>query len=214
MARKEFDFSGFSAIEARNALKVEVRRGENFSVAVEADAEALDDVKVSLIDGTLKAKLEARWGHIGLLFKGVSSPKLIVTMPEIKSIELVAASRGEVTGFTGLEKFQATLASASKLTGDIGCSKLKLEGGAASHFELTGSAETAEIDLSAASNANLEKMNVGDARIKLGGASTLTVNMTGKLDAEVSGASSLRYLGSPNIGDLKITGASSFSKKS
>jgi hypothetical protein len=213
MARKEFDFKGFTAVEARNAMKVEVRRGESFSVAVEADTEALDDVKVSLVDRTLKAKLEARWGHIGLLFKGASSPRLIVTMPELRSIELAAASRGEISGFTGLETFQATLAGASSLSGDVACRRLKLEGGAASHFQLSGSAETAEIDLSAASNANLEKMTVGDARVKLGGAASLTVNMSGKLDAEVSGASNLRWLGTPSLGDVKITGASSFSKK-
>ena len=213
MARKEFDLSGFTGVEVRNAMKLDVRQGESFSVAVEADDEALKDVKVSLADGRLLAKLEPRWGHIGLIFKGVSSPKLIVTMPELKYIELAAASRGEITGFTGLESFQVILAGASSLTGDIVCKVLKLEGGAASHFVLSGSAERAEIELSAASNANLEKMSVGDAKVKLGGASTMTINMTGKLDAEVSGASTLRYLGSSAIGDLKVTGASSFSKK-
>ncbi len=213
MARKEFDFSGFTAVEARNALKVEVRRSDSFSVAVEADDEAIADVKVSLTGGRLVAKLDARWGHIGLLFKGASSPKLFITMPEIKSIELATGTRGEITGFSGLERFEATLAGASKLTGDVACQTLKLEGGAASSFELSGSADTADIDLSAASNANLEKMSIGGAKVKLGGAASLTINISGKLDAEVSGASSLRYIGSPVIGDLKVTGASSFSKK-
>ena len=213
MARKEFDFSGFTAVEVRNAMKLDVRQGEIFSVAVEADEEALKDVKVSLADGRLLAKLEPRWGHIGLIFKGVSSPKLIVTMPELKYIELAAASRGEISGFSGLETFQAILAGASSLSGDVACKHLKLEGGAASHFELSGSAESADIELSAASTAKLEKMSVGDAKVKLGGAASLTLNISGKLDAEVSGASSLRYLGSPAIGDIKITGASSFSKK-
>ncbi len=213
MTRKEFDFSGFTSIEARNALKVEVKRGDNFSVAVEADEEALKDVKVSVTDGKLMAKLEPRWGHIGLLFKGVSSPKLIVTMPELRYLELAAASRGEISGFTGIDSFEAILAGASSLTGDIGAKVFKLEGGAASHAVLSGSAEKAEIELSAASNANLEKFALGDAKIKLGGAASLTINISGKLDAEVAGASSLRYLGTPAIGDLKITGASSFSKK-
>ncbi|XUX00458.1 MAG: head GIN domain-containing protein [Dehalogenimonas sp.] len=213
MARKEFDFSGFTGVEVRNAMKLEVKRGDQFSVAVEADDQALNDVKVSVFGGTLTAKLEARWGHIGLVFKGVSAPKLIVTMPELRSIELAAASKGEISGFGGLETFQATLSGASTLSGDVACKQLKLEAGAASHFELNGSAETADIELTAASNANLEKMTVGDARIKLGGAASMTIDVKGKLDANVSGASNLRWLGTPTLGDVKITGASSFTKK-
>ena len=214
MARKEYDFSGFTGVEAKNAMKVEVKRGDSFSVAVESDDQALGDVNVTMFNNMLTAKLEARWGNIGRMFKGVSSPKLLVTMPDIRSLELAAASRGEMSGFTGQESLQLTLAGASSLTGDVSCKQLKLEGGAASHFELTGSAATADIDLSAASNANLEKMTIGDAKIKLGGAASMTINLNGKLDAEVSGASNLRWLGTPTLGVIKITGASSFSKKS
>jgi hypothetical protein len=213
MTRKEFDFTGFTGVEIRNALKADIRRGDAFSVAVEADEQALNDVKVSVFGDRLVAKLEARWGHIGLVFKGVSSPKVLVTLPDLRYLELAAASRGEVIGFSDLDNLQVVLAGASSLTGDIGAKKMKLEGGAASHFELSGSAGNAEIELSAASNANLEKMNVGDARIRLGGAASLTINMSGKLDAEVSGASSLRWLGMPALGDVKITGASTFAKK-
>ncbi|MEN8615382.1 head GIN domain-containing protein [Dehalogenimonas sp. THU2] len=213
MARKEFDLSGFIAVEARNAMKVEIARGDIYSVAVEAEAEIIDEVKVEVFGDKLKAKFETRWGHLGLLLKQTPSPRLIVTMPEIKSIELVAATRGSITGFTGIDRFQAELAGASKLNGNIQCRELKLEGGAASHFELSGSAATAVIDLSAASNANLENLTVGDATAKLVGAASLTLNITGKLDADISGASNLRWLGTPTIGDLKITGASSFSRK-
>jgi len=134
-------------------------------------------------------------------------------MPELRSIELAAASKGEISGFSGLDTFQATLSGASTLSGDVACKQLKLEAGAASHFELSGSAETANIELTAASNANLEKMTVGDARIKLGGAASMTIDVKGKLDAIVSGASNLRWLGTPTLGDVKITGASSFTKK-
>ena len=214
MGRKEYAFSGFNSIEVRNAMKVEIKRGDVFTVAVEADDQALDDVKVNVFNNILTAKLEPRWGHVGMFFKGVSSPKLIITMPELRSIELGAASRGEISGFIGLDTFRATLSGASTLTGDIGCKQLKLEGGAASHFELSGTAGTADIELSAATNANLEKLLVGDAKVKLGGAASMTINITGKLDGEVTGASSLRWLGTPTLGDVKITGASSFSKKS
>ncbi|KTB47686.1 head GIN domain-containing protein [Dehalogenimonas alkenigignens] len=213
MARKEYDFSGFTEVEARNALKVEIRRADTYSIAVEADEEVLNDIKLTVAAGRLTARLEARWGHLGLLFKGSPTPKVLIAMPSLQAVEFAAASRGEITGFAGGGLFKVELAGASKLSGDVACGTLEIMAGAASHVELTGKADSAAVELSGASNANLEKMSLGDAKVKLGGASTATLNLTGKLDADVTGASSLRWLGTPEMGNIKITGASSFSRK-
>lgn len=213
MTRKEFDLSGFTAVEARNALKVEISYGDSYAVAIDADKEIIGEVKVEMTGDKLKAKLVTRWGHLEMLFKQTPSPRLIITMPQLKYLELAAATRGNITGFSGVDSFQAVLAGASRLTGDIECRELALEGGAASFFELTGSTAALKIDLSGTSHANLEKMSTGDTRAKLAGASSLTLNSNGRIDADVSSASNLRWLGSPTMGDIRITGASSFSKK-
>lgn len=41
----------------------------------------------------------------------------------------------------------------------------------------------------------------------------ITSNLEGRLDAEVSGASSLQYLGDPTMGDINTSGASTINKK-
>ena len=51
-----------------------------------------------------------------------------------------------------------------------------------------------------------------DKGIGLSGASDGTVNLTGTLDADVSGASKLRYYGNPTMGDIETSGASSIKK--
>jgi hypothetical protein len=150
---------------------------------------------------------------LGLLFKQVSSPKLLVTMPELESVKLAAATRGRMTGFTGREVFVAELAGASRLTGDIECGQLRLEGGAASFFELSGRVQNLVVDLSGTSHASLEKLTAGDTVAKLSGGSTLTVDIQGRLDADITGASSLRWTGAPSLGDVKVTGASSLARK-
>jgi hypothetical protein len=45
------------------------------------------------------------------------------------------------------------------------------------------------------------------------GASTATVNASGTLDAEASGASHVRYLGSPTLGNVEVSGASSVERE-
>ena len=201
------DFSGFTQLEISSTFDVEVVRDSAYSVSVTTNQNIFDYLDISKDGDTLKIRLKN--GSYT-----VASLKARVTMPELVSLEVNGASHATMSGFTTSQAMKFTASGASTLTGDIACKQVKLEAGAASHFELSGSADTADIELTAASNANLEKMIVGDARIKLGGAASMTIDVRGKLDANVSGASNLRWLGTPTLGDVKITGASSFSKKS
>ena len=59
----------------------------------------------------------------------------------------------------------------------------------------------------------LASFQVGNADVKLKGASHSTVNMDGQLDANLSGASKLYWLGKPVMGDVKTAGASTVSRK-
>ena len=54
---------------------------------------------------------------------------------------------------------------------------------------------------------------VNNTDVKLSGASTGTVNLSGKLDADLSGASKLNYSGEPTVGAINISGGSTLSKK-
>jgi hypothetical protein len=52
-----------------------------------------------------------------------------------------------------------------------------------------------------------------DADVKLQGASHSTINTDGNLDANLSGASKLYWLGKPVMGNIKTFGASTVSSK-
>jgi hypothetical protein len=68
-------------------------------------------------------------------------------------------------------------------------------------------------DVSGASRLNLGDFKVNDADVTLSGASSGTVNTGGRLDANLSGASKLSYIGEPTVGDINTSGASTLSKK-
>ena len=52
-----------------------------------------------------------------------------------------------------------------------------------------------------------------DANVEASGASEVTVNASGRLDADASGASDVYYLGSPILGRIDTSGASSVERK-
>jgi hypothetical protein len=54
---------------------------------------------------------------------------------------------------------------------------------------------------------------VADADVEASGASKATVNPSGRLDADASGASSIYYLGSPTLGKIDTSGSSTVKPK-
>lgn len=84
---------------------------------------------------------------------------------------------------------------------------------AASTVTLGGRPGSLEIIGSGSCRLELSDFAVHDARVNLSGASQATVNLDGRLDADLSGASTLLYMGEPVLGDISVTGGSTISKK-
>ena len=83
---------------------------------------------------------------------------------------------------------------------------VKLSG--ASHSTFAGASKQLAIECSGASHINAARLTAKTVTADLSGASTAHVNATEELEAEASGASTLRYVGQPAKLDKEISGAS------
>jgi len=54
---------------------------------------------------------------------------------------------------------------------------------------------------------------VVNADVSLSGGSRATINLDGRLDADLSGGSNLLYIGDPTMGDINTSGGSTVGKK-
>jgi hypothetical protein len=77
------------------------------------------------------------------------------------------------------------------------CPHLEMSG--ASRANLSGTATTSDATLSGASRLTANELSIGDLTIDLSGASNAEVTVMGSLSAAASGASTLRYAGSPTV---------------
>jgi hypothetical protein len=94
-----------------------------------------------------------------------------------------------------------------ELSGDV---RLDVQG--ASRVELSGTAYDAVIDIKGASQAKLENFTVHNAKVKVAGASSAVVKADGRLDIDATGASNVRWVGNPTMGDVRSGGASTLHK--
>jgi Putative auto-transporter adhesin, head GIN domain len=205
----EKDLSGFSRVTASSAFRVDISQADGYSVAITVDEKVVPYLDVAVQGDTLRIALRS-----GLSLSGAMAPMdAKVTMPKLTGLDLSGATQTKITGFKSGENLDANASGASQLTGDIEAGSVRFGISGASRMTLQGKGQSMNLEASGASQANLEEFQVGNANVQVSGASRATVNATGRLDADVSGASTLRYAGNPTMGSIKSSGASTIQPK-
>jgi hypothetical protein len=204
---EQYAFGNFTRVEISSAFEFEIKQSSSYSINVTADDNVIDYVQVSQDGPTLKIRLET-----------VSGLRLVtlrasVTIPQLHGLTVSGASHGTVSGFSSTEDLDITVSGASRITGDITADDIAFDVSGASTIQLEGSADKMVAAVSGASRFNLADFAVNDVDVNISGASTGTVNLDGTLDANVSGASTLFYIGEPVMGTISVSGASTLTRK-
>jgi hypothetical protein len=224
---REFGNTDFTRVEIGYAFEAEIYQDNAFLVKITLDDNLYEYLDLSQNGDTLKITMKP-----GYVFSKATQ-RAVVTLPYLERLEISGASRANVSDFVSLDSLDFEISGASQIavTGvsspDIhvlvsGASKADVDMTMTSgHFELSGastldivgSARDISVDASGASRADLSDFPVINAWINLSGASNGTINAAGELNADLSGASTLHYIGNPALGDISTSGASTISPK-
>ncbi len=207
---EDFEFADFASVEVFNVFDVEIVQSDSFSVTIRADDNILELVNVSKNGETLSVRLRQ-----GLTISTGVTLEARITMPDLEALDLSGATSGTVSGFRSEGQIDIELSGASNLDGDLEAGNIDFDVSGASRVTLEGSAAEATIVVSGASRLDLADFPADTAEVIVSGASEATVNVQERIDsADVSGASRLRYLGDPSLGDVSASGASTVEKES
>jgi hypothetical protein len=227
MITEQFDYADFSRVQVANVFEVEISQSDTFSISVTADDNIMEYVIINRSGDTLQVRLKQGYNYHSI------TAIAKIGMPDISRLDLSGATEGIINDFTCSDNITLTVSGASKLTlsdlsaGDVqievsGASNITgnltagdadFEVSGASNLSLAGSGQALKAEVSGASNMSLDDFTTDNADIDVSGVSTGVVNTGGTLDANVSGASTLYYIGSPLMGDIDISGASGIQKK-
>jgi hypothetical protein len=203
-ATEHYAVNGFKAVNIHSAFEVEITRADEFDVSVTTDDNLLQFVKVVENGGTLTVSLEP-----GKNVRNKTEMTLKIAMPDLESVKLSGACKGQFKGFKAGKRLSIEVNGASTITGDVETGELSVVAEGASGVTLHGKARDALVEGSGASHLHLNDVALGHAVVHLSGASTGKVNVKDQLDFDVSGASHLTYRGHPTLGDQERSGASS-----
>ena len=227
LVTREFDFRDFTSIEVGYAFEVDVTRGDAYSVTITLNENLFEYLDISQSGKTLRIRMKSHYSYQRV------TRQASITLPALRSLELSGASRGEVAGFETTDDmgFDVSGASnlslvdlkagntdldvsgASRVTGSIEIMEGYFDVSGASTIDLDGKGTDVRLEVSGASTARLERFPIEIADTEVSGASNATVEVSDRLDIDVSGASRLYYNGGAVLGSVQVSGASTLSRR-
>lgn len=200
---RQIEVTPFSKLLVSATFDVTVSVGSAEAVTVHVDDNVVDSLDVGVSGDEL---------HVGLK-SGTSvsnaTLKADVTVRSLDSLEGSGATTISLAAELAADRLSITLSGASRLSGPIAIGEGSFELSGASEARLSGSVTTFEVTESGASQLDGTELTIDALTIDLSGASEAEVSVTGSLSAGASGASTLRYMGSPTITRSETSGASS-----
>jgi len=201
----EKNLEGFTKVSVGSAFAVNITSSDTYKVTITVDDNLQKYLVVAVTEDTLRIGFQP---GVNLNMRN-DTVRAEIAMPRLEGLELNGASRGTVTGFRSDASLALELSGASTLAGDIQAGDVQMQLSGASKATLKGSGGALRLEASGASRADLAEFPTEDTQVEVSGASSATVNVDGTLDVNASGASQVRYLGSPTLGRIEVSGASS-----
>jgi hypothetical protein len=203
LVTKPVPVASFSRIQITDAFDVSVTLGHPVHVTVRVDGNLLNHLDAGVSSGTL---------HLGLK-PGTAvqnaTLKADVTAPTLSDIEVSGAGQVHLFGDLSGQNLDVSASGAGGIVGSVRVSEADLNLSGASHATLSGSAGRLVVKELGACHLEADRLQARELTANLSGASSASVWATDTISAELSGASSLRYRGSPRFIRREVSGGSS-----
>ncbi len=223
---RRFDYTDFTNVEVGCCFSVDITCAEAYGVSLIGDEAVLDLVDITKSGSTLKVLVKP----LNLVAR--PSVEVKIAMPRLSKLRLSGAARCRVRGFRSGDSLDVNVSGASQLDIDIEAGRARVEVSGASRLrgrmeladaeftlsgasraEVKGSGRRVDLNAWGASHLQLADFGIEEARVNLKGASYAAVAVSGRLELDISGGSGLCYSGSPQVGKMHVSGASTVTQR-
>jgi Putative auto-transporter adhesin, head GIN domain len=204
-ATSRIDAAGVTRLDVGYGFDVRVSLGEPEAVTITYDENLADLLDVRVDSRTLRMQLQpnSNIDHHPTL-------RAEVTMARLEELRAAGASTVTVASKLPGASLRLLVSGSSRVAAaDLALDRAEATVSGSSRLELTGTANALSAQGSGASNLELADLHLQTLDIKLSGAGHGSVNVTGTIAAQVSGASKLTYAGTPQFTKRDTSGGSS-----
>ena len=190
--KQDRKITSFNKLEVSGAYTIVLKQDSVASVYVEAD-ENLQTFITTKVEKN-KLVIENKKSVCG-------SKDLIVyiTTPELKSIDISGAVELNTTNNFKADDLGLYLSGAAEMQMNVSLNKLKLVCSGSGKLSLKGKSDEVDALLSGASDISAYDLLTKRFNLSSSGAGKASINVSEKLDVEISGAATVYYKGNPEV---------------
>lgn len=209
--------SGSSTVEKRElrgftTLKIEDKvdvyfyqtADSSYEVTVEAGKHLLKLIKTNVVNGELQIKNDNKCGFM----RSYKKDKIIVHVKAPHLYYITSDATGNFYSATTITDsiLEYDIKSSGNINLDVNCAKVLGHMHGAGDVTLTGFTSTHYVASTGQSFINAESMVAGYTYIYYNSSGKAKVNVTGQLDAEITGSGNVYYTGNPGTVSVKTFG--------
>ncbi|MBE7173172.1 MAG: DUF2807 domain-containing protein [Williamsia sp.] len=208
ITKEQRTVSDFDKVEAHGNIDVYVIQGDLKPVEIEGDQNLLSYIELQQTGSRLVVR-----NRNGYNLDPSSDMKIYVTSPRFEEIEVSGAcdiiSEAKIKNDRNL---RLSTSGAGDIRMDIDAPKIEAKVSGAGKVNLKGETKDFDLDLTGAGSARCYDLLSENTKVDISGAGSAEVYASVKLDAEVSGAGSVKYKGNAKSVQQRVSGAGSVSK--
>jgi hypothetical protein len=199
------DLSSFHALDIGGAWNIELIKSDEEKIIIETD----DNIMPYVISKVSGGELEV-YNKVDII--NPTELNLSIYYKNIDDLNISGAAELFSSDVLKCESLKADFSGAAEITLHIEVKNMEGDFSGASKVELEGRGGDVELDISGAANFRAYGLEIQVLDLEASGAAVVKVLVLKKLTVDASGASSVRYKGSPEINVEDVSGASSFRK--
>ena len=202
---KTYEVDDFSQIEISGTFEVTLTPSRSNEITLEVDENLVDYLDITVVDKRLFIDTDRRL----ISRKGV---KLTIPIRKLNRLESSGAANISSNGQIISNELVLEVSGAGKLDLQLDVNFVSLELSGATAVYLVGAAKRLEVDMSGAGSLSAEGLEVEECSVDISGVGSALVNVTGTLEANVSGLGKVEYTGNPKSVKGDVSGIGDIDK--
>lgn len=182
----------FTEISLDIAADVNVTRGNDFSVNIEAEENLLEEIETNVRSSKLTIESDR-------CLDAGKRIKITVSLPELEELEINGSGNITVPDTFQVKDIKLEIKGSGDINAKLVAAKIKSAIMGSGNIILKGSANTHETDIMGSGNVKAGELPCNSSEIDVNGSGDVHVYVIQKLDVQINGSGSVHYKGKPSV---------------
>ncbi len=188
---RSYDLDDFDSVSLKGSDEVKVVQGASFMVTARGSSEGLDQLELSVEDGTLVVRRKNGSGQ----WMGDKGVVVTVVMPHIRSASLAGSGDMSVEG-TADDRFKASLAGSGDLSiNQVRALQSEFSVAGSGDLKLSGATQQTSFSLAGSGGIEASKLEIQKLDLSVAGSGDVTAQVSGHADVSIAGSGDVRISG-------------------